>query len=154
MLELMMAVDAAIRTNTVDVEGNDGLIRIGEMVKKHGVTLRALRFYEAKGLLAPRREGGARVYTLRDNARLRFILLGRRIGFSLRDVKQIIDLFDAPGSNAEQLEHVLRKSEKQLARLQHLQITVEKALGDLNVLTQAIRNMSSAGSPCRDHYLT
>ena len=71
----MWAADAAAKTN--GVEGADGLIRIGEMAKRHGVTLRTLRFYEDKGLLAPRREGSRRLYTRRDDARLKLVNMTR-----------------------------------------------------------------------------
>jgi hypothetical protein len=60
MMNQMWAADAAAKTNEMGVEVDDGLIRIGEMAKRHGVTLRTLRFYEDKGLLAPRREGNTR----------------------------------------------------------------------------------------------
>ncbi len=93
-------------------EAEDDLTRIGDMAKTFGVTLRALRFYEDKGLLQPRREGATRLYTRRDKARLKLILLGRRVGFSLRDVKQMIDLYDPTGSNTKQLRLTLEKSEK------------------------------------------
>ncbi len=88
------------------------------MAKKYGVTLRTLRFYEDKGLLNPKRDGSTRLYTRRDKARLKLILLGRKVGFSLRDVKQMMDLYDPTGSNTKQLRLALDKSEKQLARLQ------------------------------------
>ena len=99
-------------------EAGDDFIRIGEMAKKYGVTLRTLRFYEDKGLLNPKREGTTRLYTRRDKARLKLILLGRKVGFSLRDVKQMMDLYDPTGSNTKQLRLALDKSEKQLGRLQ------------------------------------
>ena len=73
------------------------------MAKKFGVTLRTLRFYEDKGLLSPQRDGTTRLYSRRDRARLKLILLGRKVGFSLRDVKQIMDLYDPNGTNTKQL---------------------------------------------------
>ena len=81
---------------------DDGYIRIGDMAREFGITLRALRFYEDKGLLDPKREGSTRLYTARDVSRLKLIMLGRKIGFSLREVKQIMDLYDPQGSNAKQ----------------------------------------------------
>ena len=84
------------------------------MAKKYGVTLRTLRFYEDKGLINPKRDGSTRLYSRRDKARLKLILLGRKVGFSLRDVKQIMDLYDPKGANTKQLRLALDKSEKQL----------------------------------------
>ena len=113
------AVPATIAaTNDAVVTPTKIYVRIGEMAKKYGVTLRTLRFYEDKGLLNPKRDGSTRLYTRRDKARLKLILLGRKVGFSLRDVKQMMDLYDPTGSNIKQLRLALDKSEKQLARLQ------------------------------------
>jgi DNA-binding transcriptional MerR regulator len=141
MLNLMTVADAAAKANEMGTEAEGGHIRIGEMAKRHGVTLRTLRFYEDKGLLAPKREGSTRLYMRRDNARLKLILLGRKIGFPLRDVKQIIDLYDPSGPNIKQLKHALDKSEKQLARLHHQRNAIDEAIGELNVMMQAVRSM-------------
>ena len=67
---------------------------IGEMCAEFGVTPRTLRFYEAKELLAPIREGQKRLYTRRCRARLKLILQGKRFGFSLEDIRQLLDLYD------------------------------------------------------------
>ena len=147
MMNLMRAADTAAKTNEMGVEVADGLIRIGEMAKRHGVTLRTLRFYEDKGLLAPRREGSRRLYTRRDNARLKLILLGRKVGFPLREVKKMIDLYDPSGSNTRQLKYVLDKSEKQLARLHHQRKAIDEAIGELNVAMKAVRSMLAGSSP-------
>ena len=147
MMNQMWAADAAAKTNEMGVEVADGLIRIGEMAKRHGVTLRTLRFYEDKGLLAPRREGSTRLYTRRDNARLKLILLGRKVGFPLREVKKMIDLYDPSGSNTRQLKYALDKSEKQLARLHHQRKAIDEAIGELNVAMMAVRSMLAGRSP-------
>ena len=133
--------------NEVSAQAEEVVIRIGEMAKRHGVTLRALRFYEDKGLLAPKREGSSRLYTRRDNARLKLILLGRKLGFSLRDVKQMIDLYDPSGSNSRQLRLALDKSEKQLVRLQRQRQELDEAIGELNDVMQAVRGMLTERQP-------
>ena len=117
------------------------------MAKRHGVTLRTLRFYEDKGLLAPRREGSTRLYTRRDNARLKLILLGRKVGFPLREVKKMIDLYDPSGSNTRQLKYVLDKSEQQLARLHNQRMEIGEAIEELNVAMMAVRSMLAGRSP-------
>lgn len=104
-----------------------------------GVTLRTLRFYEDKGLLKPIRDGSTRLYTRRDKARLKLILLGRKIGFSLREVKQMLDLYDPTGSNVRQLRVTLEKSEKQLARLNKQRMLIEEAIADLQQLMTVVR---------------
>src|SRR5690606_17681174 len=103
------------------------------------VTLRALRFYEDKGLLSPRREGATRLYSRRDRARLKLILLGRKVGFSLRDVKQMIDLYDPNGTNVRQLKTTLDKSEKQLVRLNKQRDAIEEAIRDLSETIAYVR---------------
>ncbi|WP_149762094.1 MerR family transcriptional regulator [Neomesorhizobium albiziae] len=139
----MTAVDAAANTNEISMDMQDGFIRIGEMAKKHDVTLRTLRFYEDKGLLNPKREGATRLYSRRDNARLKLILLGRKVGFSLREVKQMIDLYDPSGSNAKQLKLALDKSEKQLGRLQKQRQAIDEAIGELSEAMSIVRDMLS-----------
>ena len=119
----------------------EGYMRIGEMAQKYDVTLRALRFYEDKGLLSPKREGATRLYSKRDRARLKLILLGRKVGFSLRDVKQIMDLYDPNGANTKQLRLTIDKSEKQLARLQKQRAAIDEAITELSDTMAIVRKL-------------
>ena len=105
------------------------------------MTLRTLRFYEDKGLLSPKRDGTTRLYTRRDVARLKLILLGRKVGFSLREVKQMMDLYDPAGSNTKQLKLALEKSEKQLGRLEKQRVAIDEAISEL---TRSIDSRSHA----------
>jgi DNA-binding transcriptional MerR regulator len=116
-----------------DAKSGD-LTRIGDMAREFGVTLRALRFYEDKGLIRPVRQGATRLYRQADKTRLEFILLGRRVGFSLREVKQMLDLYDPEGSNIRQLKVVLEKSERQRGRLEKQREELESAISDINGL--------------------
>jgi DNA-binding transcriptional MerR regulator len=140
-MKLVSPGEAAANTNNMSVEAGEELVRIGEMAKKYGVTLRTLRFYEDKGLLNPKRDGATRLYTRRDKARLKLILLGRKVGFSLRDVKQMMDLYDPTGSNTKQLRLALDKSEKQLARLQKQRALIDDAINELSGSMSAVRQM-------------
>ena len=140
-MKLISAGETAANTNNMTVETSEDLVRIGEMAKKYGVTLRTLRFYEDKGLLNPQRDGSTRLYTRRDKARLKLILLGRKVGFSLRDVKQMMDLYDPTGSNTKQLKLALDKSEKQLARLQKQRALIDDAINELSGSMSAVRQM-------------
>jgi DNA-binding transcriptional MerR regulator len=115
--------------------------RIGELAKTFDVTLRTLRFYEDKGLLNPKRDGTTRLYTRRDVARLKLILMGRRVGFSLREVKQIIDLYDPAGSNTKQLKLALEKSEKQIGKLEKQRVALDAAISELSEAMQVVRSM-------------
>ncbi|MER9424883.1 MerR family DNA-binding transcriptional regulator [Mesorhizobium sp. M0317] len=145
-MKLVSPGEAAANTNNMSAEASEELVRIGEMAKKYGVTLRTLRFYEDKGLLNPKRDGATRLYTRRDKARLKLILLGRKVGFSLRDVKQMMDLYDPTGSNTKQLRLALDKSEKQLARLQKQRALIDDAINELSGSMSAVRQMLSERS--------
>ncbi|ESW84011.1 MULTISPECIES: MerR family DNA-binding transcriptional regulator [unclassified Mesorhizobium] len=140
-MKLISPGQAAANTNDMSSEAGEELVRIGEMAKKYGVTLRTLRFYEDKGLLNPQRDGSTRLYTRRDRARLKLILLGRKVGFSLRDVKQMMDLYDPNGSNTKQLRLALDKSEKQLARLQKQRALIDDAISELSASMSTVRQM-------------
>src|SRR5438128_11860912 len=77
---------------------------ITQLCEEFGVTARALRFYEDEGLISPRRQGLARIYSWRDRARLAWILRGKRVGFSLSDIREMIDLYDRDdGRQAQRL---------------------------------------------------
>ncbi|MER8458798.1 MerR family DNA-binding transcriptional regulator [Mesorhizobium sp. M1300] len=140
-MKLISPGQAAANTNDMSSEAGEELVRIGEMAKKYGVTLRTLRFYEDKGLLNPQRDGSTRLYTRRDRARLKLILLGRKVGFSLRDVKQMMDLYDPNGSNTKQLRLALDKSEKQLAHLQKQRALIDDAISELSASMSTVRQM-------------
>jgi DNA-binding transcriptional MerR regulator len=123
--------------------------RIGDMAKSFDVTLRALRFYEDRGLIHPRREGTTRLYSRRDRARLKLILLGRRVGFSLREVKQMMDLYDPKGPNSRQLKLVLEKSDRQLGRLEARRAALDEAIGELKDLMENVRRRLEDAQPLR-----
>jgi DNA-binding transcriptional MerR regulator len=147
MMKIVKAdIDAA---NNNDVSATDGYTRIGELAKKYGVTLRTLRFYEDKGLLSPHRDGTTRLYTRRDVARLKLILLGRKVGFSLREVKQMLDLYDPTGSNTKQLKLTLDKSEKQLVRLEKQRTAIDEAIVELTGMIGVVRSMLAERQPAR-----
>ena len=80
-----------------------------------GVTARTIRFYEDKGLISPRRAGNNRVYTLRDRARMILILRGKKLGFSLREIKEYLDLYDVDPTQAKQLRLLLTAVHERLA---------------------------------------
>ena len=119
--------------------GTENLTRIGDMAREFDVTLRALRFYEDKGLINPIRNGATRLYRISDKKRLHFVLLGRRVGFSLRDIKQMIDLHDPVGTNVRQLKVILEKSERQRGRLEKQREDLDKAVVELDGLIETVR---------------
>ncbi|KQW82544.1 MerR family transcriptional regulator [Brevundimonas sp. Root1279] len=101
---------------------------IRQLCREFGATARALRFYEDKGLLTPARKGQTRVYDARDRARLKLILRGRRIGFSLQDIQDMLDLYDRKDHNAHQMAVALRRHRAQIAALKQQLEDIEGAI--------------------------
>ncbi|MEZ5810218.1 MAG: MerR family DNA-binding transcriptional regulator [Rhizobiaceae bacterium] len=120
--------------------------RIGQMAKHFDISLRTLRFYEDKGLINPKRVGTTRLYSRSDKTRLKLVLLGRRIGFSLRDVKQLMDLYDREGSNVRQMKVTLEKSERQLNKLRKQRSAIDGAIGELTTTMEVIRRKLSTAT--------
>ncbi|WP_436642509.1 MerR family transcriptional regulator [Microbaculum sp. FT89] len=104
---------------------------IGDLSREFGVTLRAIRFYEDKGLLNPRRQGMTRLYSRRDRARLKLILLGKRVGFSLVEIGEMLDLYDLKDGQTTQMKVALTKFDEQIAYLEAQRAEIDQALGDL-----------------------
>ena len=101
---------------------------IRQLCREFGATARALRFYEDKGLLTPARKGQTRVYDARDRARLKLILRGRRIGFSLHEIQDMLDLYDRKDHNAHQMAVALRRHRAQIAALKQQLEDIEGAI--------------------------
>lgn len=114
---------------------------IGELAQEFGLTLRALRFYEAKGLISPRRRGLERIYGRRDRARLKLIVMGKRIGFSLAEIKEMLDLYDLGDAQVDQLRTALAKFRRQVALLEQQKRDVEQALAELNRTVAVVAGM-------------
>lgn len=104
---------------------------ISELAREFGVTPRALRFYEDKGLLSPDREGLNRVYSNRDRGRLKLILLGRKVGFSLNDIREILDLYDLGDNQRTQLRQAYKKHKQQIDVLKQQRVEIDEAIGML-----------------------
>ena len=101
-----------------DAGGQDGLRSIQQVAAELGVSHRTLRFYEDKGLVEPLRVGSTRVYTRRAFARLQLILRGKSLGFSLREIGEFLDLYDADPSHREQMRRLLERVRERLAELE------------------------------------
>ena len=101
---------------------------IRHLCREFGATARALRFYEDKGLLTPARKGQTRVYDARDRARLKLILRGRRIGFTLQEIQEMLDLYDRKDHNAHQMAVALRRHRAQIEALKQQRDDIEGAI--------------------------
>lgn len=109
-------------------------LSIAELAKEFGVTHRAIRFYEDKGLIAPQRAGTRRLYSPRDRVRLRLILRGRRLGFSIEEIREIIDLYDTDKGEAGQLRLLIAKIEERRRLLQAQRQDIDAMLEGLDQL--------------------
>ena len=104
---------------------------ITELAREFEVTTRTIRFYEDQGLISPQRQGQTRIYQPRDHVRLRLILRGKRLGFSLAEIKEIINMYDAPSGEVGQLQLFLDKISARRVELEQMQRDLELTLGDL-----------------------
>jgi DNA-binding transcriptional MerR regulator len=104
---------------------------IRQLCREFGVTARAVRFYEDKGLLNPGRQGQTRVFSARDRARLRLIVQGKQVGFSLGEIGTMLDLYDRKDNNAQQLAVSLQKFRAQIETLARQRKAVELAIENL-----------------------
>jgi DNA-binding transcriptional MerR regulator len=109
----------------------DTFFTVTELARDLDVTARTIRFYEDKGLILPRRAGNIRIYTKRDRARLVLILRGKRLGFSLREIKEYLDLYDLDPSQSEQIRLLLQKVRDRLALLEEQRVALEESIGEL-----------------------
>ena len=105
---------------------------ISELASEFGVTTRAIRFYEEKGLVQPLREGQRRVYTTADRVRIKLILRGKRIGMTLQESVEVIDLYDPQRNNAEQLLSLINTISVRRARLLQQKDDIDDMLIGLN----------------------
>ncbi|MFK7903249.1 MAG: MerR family DNA-binding transcriptional regulator [Nitratireductor sp.] len=117
------------------------IFRIGDLAKEFGVTLRALRFYEDRGLLEPKRLGSTRIYSAEDRQRLKMILLSKRIGFSLVEIQEILKVHDAEDLTKEGLEVVLSKFKGQISVLMEQKSETERALEELSDTIKYLEEM-------------
>jgi DNA-binding transcriptional MerR regulator len=104
---------------------------ITDLAREFDVTTRTIRFYEDEGLIAPARRGQTRIFSARDRVRLKLILRGKRLGFSLEEIREIIDLYDAEPGEEGQLRHFLAKIGGRRAALEQQRADIAETLGEL-----------------------
>ncbi|MEP3232230.1 MAG: MerR family DNA-binding transcriptional regulator [Hyphomicrobiales bacterium] len=114
---------------------------IGDLAKEFDVSLRTLRFYEDKNLIHPRRDGVTRIYSRRDRARLKLVLMGKRVGFSLKEIKEMLDLYDLKDGQSTQLKVSLKRFNEQIALLEKQKQDVEQAIGELSQTVMIVEGM-------------
>ncbi|WP_022702619.1 MerR family transcriptional regulator [Pseudorhodobacter ferrugineus] len=107
------------------------LLTIRDMCDAFDVTPRTLRFYEAKELIFPKREGTKRLYNRRDRARLKLILRGKRFGFSLEDIRQLLDMYDLEGSERSQYLRTYALAQERLVQMEQQRDELTEAIAEL-----------------------
>ena len=126
----------------------DNTMTIREMCDTFDVTPRTLRFYEHKELLSPIREGQKRLFTRRDRGRLTLILRGKRFGFSLEDIRQLLDLYDRGEGRTVQLERAIELGRERLRAMREQRAALDEAIDELNEqISGAEELLTSARQP-------
>ena len=125
--------------------GERELLRgIQDVATELGVTTRTIRFYEDKGLLDPQRVGTMRVYSRREVGRLRLILRGKRLGFSLREIKEFLDLYDADTLHLSQTRRLLERVTERLDALEAQREALDQTLTELHDIARQCRDRIAA----------
>jgi len=130
--------------NKSEADGPE-LYAITELAREFGISTRAIRFYESKGLLAPERVGGTRVFRRRDRARLQLILRGKRLGFSLKDISEYLSLYDADSTQLTQTEHLLKLVNERLDLLEQQKNDLEVTITELGEIRKLARERLARG---------
>jgi DNA-binding transcriptional MerR regulator len=110
---------------------NRDLYAIADLAREFGISTRAIRFYESKGLLNPERVGSTRVFRRRDRARLILILRGKRLGFSLRDISDYLSLYDADRTHTAQVRLLLDMVDQRMEQLVRQRTDLETTIAEL-----------------------
>lgn len=116
---------------------------ISELAREFDVTPRTIRFYEAEGLLAPRREGQRRIYTQRDRTRLKLTLRGKRLGLALSEIREIVDMYDTGRDERPQLEKFLAVLEAHKRQLEQQRLDIEAQLSEIGLFEKRCRKLLS-----------
>ena len=120
-------------------ETQRGEFSISELAREFDITPRAIRFYEAEGLISPRREGQRRVYTPRDRTRLKLTLRGKRLGLSLSEIRELIDMYEPGRDERAQLERFLAVLEAHRATLLQQRADIEAQLSEIQTFEKRVR---------------
>jgi DNA-binding transcriptional MerR regulator len=130
--------------------GAGPLLTVTQLAAELGVTARAIRFYEDKGLIEPQRLGTTRVYTRREAARMTLILRGKRLGFSLRQIKEFLDLYDVDSTQHAQMQSLIENVRARAAELDQQRQAITQTLAelaDIEIQARAVLDGSDKKKP-------
>ena len=117
---------------------------ISELAKEFGITTRTIRFYEDQGLLSPGREGTTRVFSGRDRVRLKLALRGKRLGFSIAEIRELFELYDVSRDEKQQLEEFLARLDRRRIHLEQQREDIEVMLNEINFFANECRRLLKA----------
>src|SRR5882762_5808823 len=127
-------------------------LTIRDLAKEFGVSARTLRFYEEKGLLDPARRGEQRLYSRRDRARLAYVLAGKTVGFSLEEVREMLDLYDLGDGQVTQLKVALAKFAERIDRLERQKTDIDRVVAELTRASDVMKAKLAARGQAGDKY--
>lgn len=123
------------------------LFTIRDLTKEFSVSARTLRFYEEKGLLEPTRRGEQRLYSRRDRARLAYVLAGKQVGFSLEEVREMLDLYDLGDGQVTQLKVALAKFSERIGRLEKQKTDIDRVVAELTRASNVMKAKLAGATP-------
>ena len=141
-----VAAPSAVPAKSSASRDSARIYSIAELAREFGITARTMRFYEDEGLIKPRRQGLTRLYSMHDRTRLGWILRGKRLGFSLAEIKQLLDLYQVDRTGVQQMRELLRRSRTHITDLERKRSDLDAHINEFKeVETQVAAELKQRG---------
>jgi len=141
-----MSTAASSQASSAAPRDTQRIYSIAELAREFAVTSRTIRFYEDEGLIKPRRQGTQRLYSVGDRARLGWILRGKRLGFTLSEIKELLDLYHVDRTGLQQMRELLRRSRLHIQDLERRRADLDAQIGEFkDVETQVSAELQRRG---------